>query len=292
MNNFDKAVAFIRDRRRAELDAAHLAWQAALRADDNLYKAFVAYQNEMIASAKGEPNKLSAARAALSTQMRRMGISKADFDPPCRCSVCGDTGYANGKYCKCVIREAINSDRANLALPAVDFTEAKNSAPAGIKKVYSAAQNYIDSFPNGKPFFTVVGSAGTGKTYLAAAIATSLMSLGAAVVTVTAFDFVRRALDYHTQFKIDDYIDRFTPMIDCDLLVIDDLGKETMLKNVTAEYLAAVVNERWLHKKYTVVTSNLEPAAILSRYGAPITSRFFDKALSENFIVSDRNQRL
>ena len=33
-------------------------------------------------------------------------------------------------------------------------------------------------------------------------------------------------LDYHTQFSIENYIDRFTPMLDCDVLVIDDLGKE------------------------------------------------------------------
>ncbi len=127
---------------------------------------------------------------------------------------------------------------------------------------------------------------------LAAATATALMQKGMSAVTVTAFDLVRRALDYHTQFSIENYIDRFTPMLDCDVLVIDDLGKENMLKNVTLEYLYAVVNERWLNKKNTIITSNLAPDAILARYGEAITSRLLDKNLSRNFMIKGKNARL
>lgn len=293
MKEYDKAVRETVDRRRMDLDAAHIKWQEALRADDELYAAFVAYQNEMIEAAKGKPNKLPNARAALSARMRKVGISRADFEPPVHCKLCNDTGYVNGKYCKCVIRRVIAADRDNLTLPSIDFDKAKSGAPEAIAEAYTFAERYIAEYPdNGKPFIALVGRSGTGKTVLASAIATALMAVGASAVTVTAFDFVRRALDYHTQFSITDYVDRFTPMLDCDVLVIDDLGKEPMLKNVTVEYLYAVINQRWLHKKHTIITSNLAPADILSRYGEAVTSRLIDKNVSNNFAVSGNNTRI
>lgn len=293
MNIYDKAVRSIIDRRRAEQDDAHIKWQELLRADDALYEAFTAYQAEMIEAARGNVNNLSAARAALSAQMRRMKIRKNDFEPQPHCKLCGDTGYKDGKYCKCVVRAVITADKENLTLPSVDFKKAAETAPKSIAKVYAAAKEYIDAYPNGgQPFLTVIGVSGTGKTMLVSAIATELMQRGAAAVTVTAFDFVRRALDYHKQFAVENYVDRFTPMLDCDLLVIDDLGKETMLKNVTLEYLYAVINERWLHKKYTVFTSNLTPTQIQDRYGSAITSRMLDKNISQSFAVSGKNERI
>ncbi len=294
MTRYQKALAVITDRRRTELDDAHMRWQAALNADDKLYAAFVAYQNEMIEAAKHKPNKLSATRAALSAQMRRMGIQKSDFEPAPHCPLCNDTGYVGGKYCKCVISAAaaLGALPENL-LPPVDFAAAKKTAPKEMTEVYAAGQTLIDEYPDcKKPFMNIIGASGSGKTYFAAAVAAALTEKGATVIALTTFDFVRRALDYHTQFKIDDYVDRFTPTIDCDVLVLDDLGKETMLKNVTLEYLYAVINERWLRRKVTIVTSNLSPSDILSRYGEAITSRLLDKNLASNFAVEGKNKRI
>lgn len=290
MNNmsvYDRAVKFIRDRRRAETDYALMERERLISENADLSAAYSAYQAEMIKSAKGEDNALEKTRDEFFALLKKNG-GKPDPEP--HCALCGDSGFCGGKYCKCVIRMAINSDKANLALPAVDFEKAMRSAPQAIKKSYDSAKKYIAS--NDKPFFMLFGDAGTGKTVLAAAIATELMKDGASAVTVSAFDFVRRALDYHTQFSVEDYVDRFTPMLDCDVLVIDDLGKETMLKNVTKEYLYAVINERWLHRKRTVVTSNLKPEEALARYGESIASRLFDKSLSYNIKVSGKNARL
>ncbi len=291
MNKYDIAVRAVRDRRRADLDAGRLVWQTALADNDRLYAAFTTYQAEMIKNAKGEKNALAAARSKLKAETAAAKLDRKTLEPPCRCKLCGDTGITDGRYCKCVIRSVIQADKANLSLPITDFDDAERTAPPAIKKAYAAAREYIAE-PSAKPFFTLVGNAGTGKTVLAAATATALMQKGMSAVTVTAFDLVRRALDYHTQFSIENYTDRFTPMLDCDVLVIDDLGKENMLKNVTLEYLYAVVNERWLNKKNTIITSNLTPDAILARYGEAITSRLLDKNLSRNFMIKGKNARL
>ena len=293
MNIYDRAVNAIRDRRREELDDGYAVWQNAVYNNDELHKAFSAYQEEMIRSAKGEENELPKARAAYESRMKAMGLSKDKIEPPPRCKLCGDSGYRNGKYCSCVIKTVIQSDSANLAIPPADFDEMKRTAPPAVKKVYKLAEEYIDGYPDGKkPFLMLFGAAGTGKTILASAILDALMKKGASAVAVTAFDFVRRALEYHTQFSITDYTDRFTPTIDCDLLIIDDLGRESTLKNVTKEYLYSVVNERWLKKKYTIVTSNLHPKEVFSRYGDAIASRLFDKNISTNIIINGKNSRL
>ena len=291
MDAYTSAVKEITDARRDDLDNGLIAWQNAL-ADDKLHAAFVAYQTEAVKRAQKQPNTLEKALEKLKTEAKRVGIKKETVEPPCRCKLCNDTGYVNGKYCKCVIRRVINSDRENLTLPKVDFNSAYKTAPTAVKKIYDAAKPYIAECPNGKkPFFIIAGSSGTGKTVLASAIANEILNNGGSAVTVSAFEFTRRAKDYHTQFAIDDYRDLFTPMLECDVLVIDDLGTETMLKNVTREYLYTVINERWLRRKYTVITTNLSPAMMLDRYGEAIFSRMCDKSLAHMFTLSAPNAR-
>ncbi len=277
MIDYKRAVKNITDRRRADLDAGLEVWRNALSCNAELHSAYVKYQDEAIKNAQRLPNELTAARDSLAAAAKKAGLKKSDIEPPCRCDKCKDSGYVNGRYCGCVIKNVITSNSDNLTLPLADFGSARSTAPKTLKKLYDAAENFINSFPDGdKPFFVIVGSSGTGKTILESAIATELMQRGAAAVTISAFEFVKRAKDYHTQFAIDDYVDLFTPMLDCDVLCIDDLGTEAMLKNVTREYLYSVINERWLRKKYTVVSTNLTPDALLSRYGEAIFSRRCD----------------
>ena len=293
MNAYTRAVKDITDARRADLDSGLMIFFAALEKYPELKAAYADYQTQAAEKAQGHDNTLDAAREKLYAQAKKAGIKKSDVVPPCRCKKCNDTGYADGKYCSCVIKRVIGMNSQNLVLPQVDFAASKRTAPKTMEKIYAAAESYIRDFPDGKkPFFILLGSSGTGKTVLAAATACEIMKKGGAAVTVTAFDFVKRAKDYHTQFAIDDYYDLFTPMLDCDVLVIDDLGTEVMLKNITREYLYTVINERWLRKKYTVITSNLAPEKLLERYGEAIFSRLCDKNLANNFMIKASNKRI
>ncbi len=292
MNVYQKAAAAVRDRRREKLDAAQLALQAAIQNDDRLYAAYRNYNEQATLAAQGKPADLDNARREYEECKKAAGVDDGvmtHYD----CELCHDTGVVDGKYCTCVIKRVISSDADNLVIKPIDFEKAKTSAPsASIKKAYALADDYIKDFPGGKPFFVMTGEPGTGKTMLASAIIGAFMSQGAAAVSVTAFDFMRRALEYHTQFSIPDYTDRFTPMLDCDLLVIDDLGTESILKNVTLEYLYTVVNERWTKRKYTVVTTNLSPSRLLTRYGESIFSRMCDKSRAVFAQFDGKNQRL
>ncbi len=293
MNAYQRAVKEITDERRADLDAGLAVWREALHTNKELREAYKIYQDEAVKKAQKQQNSIEIARKNLKNAVFAAKLDRNVIEPPCRCKLCNDTGIINGKYCKCVIKRVINSESENLVLPQTDFAEAQKTAPKAISKVYGAARKYIDEYQSGaKPFFIIAGSSGTGKTVLASAIATEFMKNGASAVTVSAFDFVKRAKDYHTQFAIDNYNDLFTPMLDCDVLVIDDLGTETMLKNITREYLYTVINERWLRKKHTVVTTNLKPEALIDRYGEAIFSRLCDKSVANSFMVIAQNARI
>ncbi len=293
MNAYQRAVKEITDERRADLDAGLAVWREALHTNKELREAYKIYQDEAVKKAQKQQNSIEIARKNLKNAVFAAKLDRNVIEPPCRCKLCNDTGIINDKYCKCVIKRVINSESENLVLPQTDFTEAQKTAPKAISKVYGAARKYIDEYQSdAKPFFIIAGSSGTGKTVLASAIATEFMKNGASAVTVSAFDFVKRAKDYHTQFAIDNYNDLFTPMLDCDVLVIDDLGTETMLKNITREYLYTVINERWLRKKHTVVTTNLKPEALIDRYGEAIFSRLCDKSVSNSFMVIAQNARI
>jgi len=66
------------------------------------------------------------------------------------------------------------------------------------------------------------------------------------------------------------------PMLECGLLIIDDLGTEPTIKNVTQEHIYNVINERTAKKLPFIISTNLSPAAIKERYDYRIVSRICD----------------
>ena len=66
-------------------------------------------------------------------------------------------------------------------------------------------------------------------------------------------------------------------ILDVDVLFVDDLGTENVYRNVTAEYLFVVINERIARGKQTFISTNLSLADIRTAYDERIFSRLVDK---------------
>ena len=120
------------------------------------------------------------------------------------------------------------------------------------------------------------GNTGVGKTFLTEAMANKLMSLGHVVMFTSSFNLNNAFMNYHKAFDENKQA-IIAPYLDCDVLIIDDLGTEPVFKNVTLEYLYLVVNERINAGKSTVFSTNLTIPDFRDRYGERIMSRLLNK---------------
>ena len=104
---------------------------------------------------------------------------------------------------------------------------------------------------------------------------------------ISSFTMNQLFLEYHTA-KIENKNYIMANFLDPEVLIIDDLGTEPILKNVTTEYLYLIISERLAQNRKTIISSNLGPNDILSRYGERIFSRVFNKRECKAFnIVGD-----
>ena len=158
--------------------------------------------------------------------------------------------------------------------------------------LYKRFRQFCDGFDKTsvKVIF-LCGKPGIGKSSLAYAAANELLSRGRSVCCLTAFEFNNAMLKYHTS-PIAARAAIMEPITDSDLLIIDDLGTENVLRNVTCEYLYNVVDSRISRGKKTIVTSNLTHEALMARYGERTISRMLNKSYAKAYLLSGDNLRL
>jgi DNA replication protein DnaC len=104
------------------------------------------------------------------------------------------------------------------------------------KDIYTFLAEYCTKFPNVKiPNIVLSGDTGTGKTFATKVMANILVDRKIDVHYTTAFAMVSAFQKYVQGFGQDIAI--IEPFLDCGLLIIDDLGSEPTIKNVTQEHI-------------------------------------------------------
>jgi len=201
------------------------------------------------------------------------------------CAKCNNSGYKNGKICECVLKKykeylvkesGFISTAPNSFLGADKiFADTEKKAEYG--KIYNKFSEYCNVFPKGSRNIVLSGPAGTGKTYAAQIIANNLIDKGFSVLCVTAFSLIERFKNFIRSFAAAYQDTETDALFECDLLMIDDLGTEPAIRNITEEYLYNVINERLVRGKPFLVTTNLIPIEIEQRYGQRLTSRLLSR---------------
>ena len=119
------------------------------------------------------------------------------------------------------------------------------------------------------------------------------LSLNKHVIYMSAFRLNQLFLNYHT-CAVGEKNNILEPLLECDLLCIDDLGCEQLLNNVTIPMLTMLINERNISSKKTVITTNLTLDDIRERYDYRLCSRLIDKnvSLCLEIVGTDLRQRV
>ncbi len=293
--DYKKAINKIVAQRNSRLSEARLLYLELLRADPELYETEKAIRGMTMDKIKGkdiDESALAALNAKKSEILKRSGVTKEMLDPPYNCKKCRDTGLVDGKPCSCVIKSCVSDGMtANATFENSDLSVFPSKERERIGKIYEIAKAFCEKFPStNKLNLIFMGGCGSGKTYLASCIANAVSAKGYGVIMLSSFVFVNRMLKYHTSFD-DEKLGYIEPLLDCDLLILDDLGSENIFKNVTVEYLFHVVNERMNSGKHTIFTTNLDDDMIRNRYGERTHSRIFGSRLGTGFALSDTDLR-
>lgn len=217
--------------------------------------------------------------------LEKEGETVRNFDPQYTCPHCGDTGVAGTKNCTCLMQlmQQMACEQICLAgkMKMADFADVKLeyypdtpddggvSPRQRMQHVLNYCRTYAEEFDEGAPNLMLRGATGTGKTHLSLAIAKRVTERGYSAIYAPVQQLLSRLEREHFG-KADG--DSMQIMTDCDLLVIDDLGTEF----TTPFYIACLyqlINTRMLEGKATIISTNLKPEDILTRYGEQLTSR-------------------
>ena len=221
--------------------------------------------------------------------LKELGLSAADLEPKYECTLCNDIGFVGSKMCDCfqkrrneeIVKRCGLDINKNVTFENFNTDICKNPKHAKeLSKLKDKLVEWSKKFPNVKKKNIIIsGTPGGGKTYLTQCLANEMLKQKCSVCFVSAFDMNNMFLKYHTTFDIskNSYLD---PLINSDLLFIDDLGTEPITKNVTLNYLFLVLSERERFGKPMIVSTNLRAEDILNRYNERIYSRLTNKMQS------------
>ena len=135
--------------------------------------------------------------------------------------------------------------------------------------------NYAHTFSQRSGNLLFTGAPGLGKTFLSACIAREVSERGFSVVYDTAshvfqqFESGKFGRENPFEEDPDREINRY---LNCDLLIMDDVGTEMVTSFVKAVFYR-VVNDRLLNRKKTILSTNMQVDKLGDQYGAAVLSR-------------------
>lgn len=204
------------------------------------------------------------------------------------CTRCGGTGYDGSQMCSCLRelcrqeqkkeltsllgsgRESFDTFRLDVYSDAYD-PKLGTSPRELMRSNLNICKKYAASFSAASGSLLFSGATGLGKTFLSACIARQIADRGFSVMYETA---IRLFGDFETEkFGAQGGDGSLTrKYFDCDLLIIDDLGTE-MTTQFTVSALYSVLNTRMMEGKPILISTNLLPEALETRYSPQIASR-------------------
>ena len=245
--------------------------------------------------------------------LRSLGLEEDALEERPDCPFCGDTGYRGGSVCRCLRNYYAREQQKELSrmldlgsqsfdtfeldwypdtlMPGKSLTFRQHME----EKVLTYCHEFARLFGRRTDNLLMVGPPGLGKTHLSAAIAREVSEKGYSVVYDTAshvFERFEAQKFSRENEEADSDVDR---VLNCDLLILDDLGTE-MTTAFVQSALYTIVNTRLMEKRSTIISTNLRPDDLALRYSPQVASRIEGEYQMLTFLGEDirklkRNRR-
>lgn len=205
------------------------------------------------------------------------------------CPLCHDVGFIGQTRCSCLdaLRRDLAYEKLGNASGARDcrfenFSLSYYPAePSGVynvvprramERVLSVCAAYARTFSAESESLLLCGGTGLGKTHLSLAIAHKVIQCGFGVVYTTSQRLLDKLqLQQFSKAGTDDT--NYQAMaLNCDLLIIDDLGAE-FSTSFTIAALYNIINSRIIERRPTVINTNFDETVLRERYGDRVLSR-------------------
>lgn len=244
---------------------------------------------------------------ALSRQKEALLLANgypADYlSPVYTCQDCQDTGFVGEDRCHCFKQAVVDllyaqSNIANIIKEenfntfsfdyynnTITDPKTKLTSRQNMKRIYDTCQSFVRNFDTEFNNLLFYGNSGLGKTFLSHCIAKELLGTAHTVLYLTAyelFDILGKAM-----YDEDEGLAASGEhILDCDLLIIDDLGTE-LATAFTMSRLSLCINERFINRRSTIISTNFGVQELADHYGERNFSRIFSSYTPLRFFGED-----
>lgn len=221
------------------------------------------------------------------------------------CKECEDTGVKNNRLCTCFIEQlkqfAFDEAGKNSPLKFSSFgdfrldyyddkvnPDYRCSPRQRMKDILAFCKEYADDFDENSENLLLIGETGLGKTHLSLAIAGEAIKKGYNVIYNSAQNIFNELEKEH--FGKAANVRQYEAMVlECDLLLIDDLGAEFSTQFTNAA-LYNIINTRINLSLPTIINTNLNFEELADKYTRRVSSRLIGEYTQLKFFGSDVRQ--
>ena len=242
------------------------------------------------------PKRMDVLNRRVASLLKASGRPENWLDPVYTCPLCRDTGYVGEpirELCSCM-RSAMNRrlyaevglsgtgeesfERFDEKVFPDKYLPSKGCSQRRLMlTIRQVCETWADTYPHDRRQDMVLsGKSGLGKTWMLHAMAKRLLDRGYEVLLISAYRFMELAKK--ARFSREEHADAgLQAMMDAPVLMLDDLGTEPFMDNVTITELFNLLNERQQRKLPTVISTNLSEKELRERYTERVTSRLLDR---------------
>ena len=218
------------------------------------------------------------------------GFAPDYLEPVCRCPVCKDTGYVGypvREMCACLKErlyrrqtggpQAVSGETFETWDETLYGTESDPRYGQSPRRVAAlacrACRDWAERYPDADtPDLLLMGGSGLGKTFLLHAMLDVLLKRQVDALFISAYDLMEAfRKDFFDKGDGGSELYGSVPV-----LMIDDLGGEPVLRNITVEHLLHLIDTRRARGLSTVISTNLDEKSLQDTYTERVVSRLLD----------------